>query len=143
MATHYEPSYSPVKKRTGKKNYAELKFCSSVLRELMHKKYAAFNFPFLVPVDPIRLGIPHYTQIIKHPMDMSTVRRKLDTNQYENADDFESDVRLMLNNCFTFNRPGDEVYEMGRQLEAIFDEKMKEKPLPQEKPDNESSDEGK
>ena len=115
----------------------------------MNKKYIAFNYAFLVPVEPIALGIPHYTQIIKHPMDLSTVRKRLETNYYDNCEDFETDVRLMLNNCFTFNRAGEDVYEMGKKMEALFEEKWAMKPPPGFVPSpavrrgDESSDEGK
>jgi Bromodomain len=37
---------------------------------------------FHEPVDPKRLNIPDYFDIIKHPMDFGTVKNKLNTNQY-------------------------------------------------------------
>jgi len=33
--------------------------------------------PFRFPIDPEALKIPHYLQIVKHPMDFSTIERKL------------------------------------------------------------------
>jgi len=35
--------------------------------------------PFRVPVDPQALGIPDYFDIIKKPMDMASIKRKLET----------------------------------------------------------------
>jgi bromodomain-containing factor 1 len=119
---------SPVKKKVSKKNPAELKFCASVLRELMNKKHTALNYPFLTPVDAIALGIPQYLQIIQNPMDLSKIKRKLDHGEYNDGEDFEEDVRLMFNNCYTFNRPEDDVYQLGKKLESIFDEKWASKP---------------
>jgi hypothetical protein len=40
------------------------------LSETMKKKNAT---PFLTPVDPIKLDIPNYFQIIKKPMDLGTI----------------------------------------------------------------------
>ncbi|TPX68881.1 hypothetical protein SpCBS45565_g02837 [Spizellomyces sp. 'palustris'] len=106
----------------------DMKFCLEVLRELHKKQHAAYNFPFLQPVDPIALGIPHYTDIIKNPMDLSTIRRKLDAGDYHTAEEFEADARLMFNNCYTFNPPGTDVYNFGKKLEEVFERKWRERP---------------
>jgi hypothetical protein len=37
---------------------------------------------FHEPVDPIKLEIPDYIDVIKHPMDFGTIKNKLNTNQY-------------------------------------------------------------
>ncbi|KAK9460033.1 Bromodomain-containing protein [Lipomyces oligophaga] len=121
--------YSESKPRR-KKFAAELKFCGNVLKELCSKKYEAFSFPFVQPVDPVALNCPSYFKIIKKPMDLSTVQQKLSTNQYESADEFEEDVRLMFRNCYKFNPEASPVNIMGHRLEAIFDSKWKDKPAP-------------
>ena len=38
--------------------------------------------PFLNPVDPKKQGIPNYFDIIKEPMDLSTVHKNLKNNKY-------------------------------------------------------------
>ena len=103
-----------------KKYQLELKFCDKVLGELFKPKYAYCNYPFLTPVDPVALNIPTYHSIIKKPMDLSTIRTKLDQGQYENAKEFEADVRLVFQNCYKFNRPGDLIDTAGHQLENVF-----------------------
>lgn len=119
------------KRRNPRKNDAQMKFCAQVLRELRKNKYRNINYPFLAPVDIVALNIPDYPSIIKHPMDMSTIERKLNEGDYETAEDFEADIRLMFNNCYTYNPPVTPVYKMGKELESIFDEKWKQKPEPQ------------
>ena len=96
----------------------------------MKKHYNPYNLAFLVPVDPDALGIPQYRDIIKNPMDLSTMRKKIDVGQYKDGDEFEADVRLMFRNCYTFNAPGSEVYNLGKELEAVFDRKWADKPAP-------------
>jgi len=114
--------------RASRKNYPEFKFCSRIVRELTHKRHAMISWPFLTPVDYVTLNIPEYPNIIRYPMDLQTIKEKLDQDFYETAEQFEADIRLMFNNCYTFNKPVDDVYLMGKRFERIFDEKWAEKP---------------
>ncbi len=113
--------YSTAKPKK-KKYQAELKFCQEVLTELEKGKYKGIGYAFYNPVDPVALNIPHYHKIIKKPMDLGTISSKLKTGQYENAREFESDIRLMFQNCYKFNPATDPVHSMGKQFEAVFDE---------------------
>jgi bromodomain-containing factor 1 len=100
--------------------------------------------PFRFPVDPEALKIPHYLQVVKHPMDFSTIERKLmasnpvkpDSNpanpRYLGADEFIADVRLIFSNCVTFNGPEHLVTQQGKRVEAVFDKQIKQLPLPEE-----------
>ena len=110
-----------------KKYQLELKFCQHVLNELQKPKHNAVAFPFLAPVDPVALNIPHYHKIIKQPMDLSTIASKLNHGQYENAKEFEADVRLMFQNCYKFNPRTDPVFEMGEKYEGVFNSKWAER----------------
>lgn len=112
----------PVRPKT-KKFATELKFCDEVLTEMKKPKHAAFASAFYVPVDPVALNIPNYFTTIKNPMDISTVAKKLQGGAYQRAKDFEADVRLIFSNCYKFNPAGNPVREMGRQLEAVFNDK--------------------
>jgi hypothetical protein len=89
-----------------------------VLRKVMANKAANW---FHVPVDPVALGIPNYFDIIKTPMDLGTVRKKLDLGEYEGAEDFAVDVRLVFSNATIFNPPNSLVYNDALILSAIFE----------------------
>ncbi len=39
-------------------------------------------WPFLTPVDTVKLNIPDYFMIIKRPMDLGTIKKRLDNNYY-------------------------------------------------------------
>lgn len=52
----------------------QLRYCSSILKELLSKKHAAYAWPFYKPVDASLLGLHDYHLIIKHPMDLSTIK---------------------------------------------------------------------
>ncbi|KAI9597798.1 hypothetical protein BDF19DRAFT_420676 [Syncephalis fuscata] len=100
-------------------NMADRKRCMRILMKLVgHPSALLFNRP----VDPKLDGCPTYYDIVKHPMDLLTIRKKLDSNAYPNKEAFAADVRLMVNNCFLFNPPGTPVYNQGMQLEDVFDE---------------------
>ncbi|CAD26468.1 GENERAL TRANSCRIPTION FACTOR [Encephalitozoon cuniculi GB-M1] len=107
----------------------QLKYCSQILTRLKRNSNAP---PFLEPVDPVKLGIPDYPEKIKHPMDLSTIRKKLDSKEYEGPEGFDGDMRLMFSNCYTYNPPGTVVHEMGKGLEAVYTDLMAG--MPQEIP---------
>jgi hypothetical protein len=56
---------------------------------------------------------PGYFEIIKFPMDFSTIFRKLDENQYMTPVQFCEDVWLVFNNTWTFNKKSQDVYKAG------------------------------
>lgn len=58
---------------------------------------------FHKPVDPIELGIPDYPNVIKNPMDFSTIKRKLNNCVYTNFSEFCDDIHLTFTNCYTYN----------------------------------------
>ena len=123
-------------KPKNKKFAAELRFCNQTIKELMSKKHYNYNFPFLAPVDTVALNIPNYREIVKEPMDLGTIQTKLTNNEYENGDQFEKDVRLVFKNCYAFNPEGTDVNMMGHRLEAVFDKKWANKPVPEPTPQN-------
>ncbi|PVH89248.1 Bromodomain-containing protein, partial [Cadophora sp. DSE1049] len=107
----------PTTRPKNKKLATELKFCEEVLNEVMKHKYWSMNHPFMIPVDPVALGIPNYFAIIKKPMDLGTMSTKLKGGQYSSASDFEKDMRLLLANCYKFNPAGNPIHELGKQFE--------------------------
>lgn len=68
------------------------------------------SLPFRQPVDPQALGIPDYFDIIKKPMDLSTIKRKLDTGQYSDPWQYVDDVWMMFENAWLYNRKTSKVY---------------------------------
>jgi hypothetical protein len=66
-----------------------------------------------------------YPKVVKKPMDLSTMRRKLDNNEYPTAKDFYTDFKLMIKNCFLFNPVGTPVQIAGADLQRLFEEKWK------------------
>jgi transcription initiation factor TFIID subunit 2 len=49
----------------------DIEECRSALDKIMNKKTCEdFNYP----VDPIKLGLPGYFDVIKHPLDLGTIK---------------------------------------------------------------------
>ncbi|XP_035148401.3 bromodomain-containing protein 3 [Callithrix jacchus] len=98
-----------------------LRGCDRVLRDLLSKNHAAYAWPFYQPVDD-------HLDVIKHPMDPSTVKRKMDGGQHPDAQGFAADVRLMFSNCYKYNPPDHEVVAMARKLQAVFEMRLAKMP---------------
>lgn len=47
--------------------------------------------------------VPDYLDHIKHPMDFSTMRKRIDAQGYKNLDEFEADFNLIVSNCMKYN----------------------------------------
>lgn len=104
----------------------QLNFLKNILSKyICRHKYAG---PFLNPVDSFTLKIPHYYLVIKNPMDLNTVRNRLNFLWYQSASECISDIKQIFKNCYQFNPSGSYVYDAGRKLEAYFEEKAKDMP---------------
>ncbi|VAH72876.1 unnamed protein product [Triticum turgidum subsp. durum] len=99
-----------------------LKQCEAILKKLMTQK---FSHIFNVPVDVEKLNIPDYNDIIEHPMDLGTIKKKLDSGSYTSPFDFAADVGLTFNNAITYNPRGHAVHDMAIQLNKMFESRWK------------------
>ncbi|KAJ7102170.1 bromodomain-containing protein [Mycena belliarum] len=106
----------------------QLKFCSSLLSLMNRKQHYDIAGPFYEPVDHVKLEIPSYPKIVKKPMDLSTMRKKLDNHEYPTAQKFYDDFKLMIRNCFAFNPSGTIVNQAGIELQRLFDDRWQNLP---------------
>ncbi|RCV07159.1 hypothetical protein SETIT_1G222200v2 [Setaria italica] len=101
---------------------AVFKQCEAILKKLMTQKYSHI---FNIPVDVVKLQIPDYFDIIKTPMDLGTVQKKLESGSYTSPSDFAADVRLTFNNAMTYNPRGHAVHDMAIQLNKMFENRWR------------------
>ncbi|XP_027342707.1 transcription factor GTE4 isoform X3 [Abrus precatorius] len=97
-----------------------LKSCSSLLEKLMKHKH---GWVFNAPVDVEGLGLHDYFTIITHPMDLGTVKSRLNQNWYKSPKEFAEDVRLTFRNAMTYNPKGQDVHVMAEQLSKLFEDR--------------------
>jgi E1A/CREB-binding protein len=74
------------------------------------------GFIFATPVDPVALGIPDYFDIIKSPMDLGTVRKKLEACNYRSLEQVQLDVHLTFNNAMLYNPKNTDVHSIAKQF---------------------------
>uniref|UniRef100_A0A7N1A5L6 Uncharacterized protein n=1 Tax=Kalanchoe fedtschenkoi TaxID=63787 RepID=A0A7N1A5L6_KALFE len=100
-----------------------LKQCLTLLDRLMSHQY---GWVFNDPVDAEKLNIPDYHTVIKQPMDLGTVKRRLTSGEYSNLVNFANDVRLTFSNAMTYNPRGSDVHIMAETLSKIFESRWKQ-----------------
>ncbi|XP_058258800.1 bromodomain testis-specific protein isoform X4 [Hemibagrus wyckioides] len=101
-----------------------LRYCSGILKEMFAKRHSAYAWPFYEPVDAVALGLHDYHDIIHQPMDLGTIKKKMDNREYTDALQFVADVRLMFSNCYKYNPPNHEVVAMARKLQEVFESRF-------------------
>ena len=98
-----------------------MKACNEILKELFSKKHSGYAWPFYKPVDAELLGLHDYHDIIKKPMDLGTVKAKMDGRDYRSPAEFAGDVRMIFTNCYKYNPPDHDVVAMARKLQDVFE----------------------
>jgi bromodomain-containing factor 1 len=91
--------------------------CYSYIQQLKKSPNAE---PFLEPVNPIKLGIPDYFDVVKEPMDLSTVEKNLRTNQYSTVNQFHADINKIWMNSYRYNQKGSDIYRLTTEMEKLY-----------------------
>ena len=97
-----------------------LKACLTLVRTIMVHKWA---WPFVRPVDPELLGLHDYYNIIKWPMDFSTIKSRLDKGLYTHPAQVLADVTLVFDNARKYNAPKSDVWIMANTMQKLCMEK--------------------
>jgi len=98
-----------------------IRACHEIIKEMFNKKHSSYAWPFYKPVDTEQLDLHDYKQVIKKPMDLGTVKTKVETNKYRTAAEFATDMRLIFTNCYKYNPPEHDVVAMARKLQDVFE----------------------
>ena len=109
------------KKRKLTKMDKDLTICHTLISEMEALEHA---WPFLYPVNTKQF--PTYKKVIKQPMDLATIKKKLDGNGYKIRDEFVDDVRLIFTNCELFNEDDSPVGKAGHSMRSHFEARWAE-----------------
>ncbi|KAJ8608586.1 hypothetical protein CTAYLR_005977 [Chrysophaeum taylorii] len=89
----------PVKEEAADDDPVDRSKWRALVATLKEKPYAYF---FLHPVDPVAMRLPDYNEIIKEPMDLGTIEKRMDS--YPTVDAFGKDLRLVFRNAMLYNK---------------------------------------
>lgn len=67
--------------------------------------------------------MPDYFDKVKRPMDLSTMKIKMDRREYSSDEEFLADMRQIFENCFTYWGKDDPMWQAGEKLQKTFEEK--------------------
>ncbi|TKR92680.1 hypothetical protein L596_007287 [Steinernema carpocapsae] len=62
---------------------------------------------------------PDYYEVIKHPIDMSTIKNKIEQNKYSSSNKMYLDFKLMFDNARAYNEPDSAIFADANTLESI------------------------
>ncbi|XP_027037611.1 bromodomain adjacent to zinc finger domain protein 1A-like [Pocillopora damicornis] len=99
----------------------EMDTCEQILRALVRHED---SWPFTQAVN-VR-EVPDYLDLVSTPMDLGTIKGKLNSLEYPDVDSFEADVRLVFSNSDKYNLSTSEVGQAGKKLEQYFDKIFEE-----------------
>ena len=97
----------------------EVKKLEEILDKMINDKN---SFDFKEPVDYETLGLLDYPTIIKHPMDLGTLKKNLLNGEYKIFQEFIDDANLIWENCRLYNQSGSAIVKKANNL----DKKMRQ-----------------
>lgn len=92
--------------------------CAPVLKKLTDHEC---SWIFMQPVDPVELNLPDYFDVVKTPMDLGSIKKRMENNCYKSILDFAADVRLTFDNAVTYNGDGSDVCKVAREMKLTFE----------------------
>ena len=120
---------TPTKNASKGRNTNQLLFLKTeVMRAMMQHR---LSLPFRKPVDADLLNLSDYHDVILEPMDFGTIKSRLEEKHYWSAEECISDFKLVFNNCYTYNQPGEDIVSDAEELESFFKLKIAAMPSPE------------
>ncbi|KAI1079175.1 putative Bromodomain testis-specific protein [Whalleya microplaca] len=107
----------------------KLGYCDNLLTRMLSGPgfWTRLVGPFKEPVRPIEDGVPDYLDKIKTPMDLGTVKKKMDRKEYTTEEEFLADVRQIFENCYTYWGHESGMGEACQKLQSTFEEKYRQR----------------
>lgn len=81
---------------------------------------------FNIPVDPVALGLHDYFKRISCPMDLGTIKGRLQLGHYNSIADVCKDILLVFDNATSYNAPSHFVHQRAVDVKKEFESEMKQ-----------------
>ncbi len=75
-------------------------------------------------MDPERDGVPDYFNVVKKPMDLSSMKAKMDRREYSDENEFLADMNQIFTNCYTYWSDQDPMWAACEKLQKSFEDKF-------------------
>ncbi|KAI1488361.1 Bromodomain-containing protein [Biscogniauxia mediterranea] len=103
----------------------KLNFCADLLNRMLSGPgfWTRLVGPFREPVRPVEDGVPDYFEKVTKPMDLGTIKAKMDAGEYGSEAEFAADVRQIFQNCYTYWTRDAGMWTTCEKFEKTFEEK--------------------
>lgn len=85
---------------------------------------------FAQPVDPVQFNLPDYFEIIKNPMDLGTIKKRLEkvggADPYRDIKQVAADVALVFDNAILYNPKEHDIHKVALNLKKSADNQFKQ-----------------
>jgi hypothetical protein len=107
----------------------EMTFCAGLIDRMIRGPgfWTRLVGPFKHPVNPAVDNVPNYFDVVKRPMDLSTIKSKIANGSYNSAQEFEADVRLIFQNCYEYWTPEAPIWKTCQEFENYFNTQWSER----------------
>lgn len=99
-------------------------WCLKIISELMG--WTILD-AFKRPVDPIKDGVEDYFEVIKNPIDLGTIKSKLNNGGYDKFEDFVGDIKRIYLNCKEYNGTDNIFTDICADMISWFNNQVKRK----------------
>lgn len=96
--------------------------CLPIVQQLIDDP---FGWVFRDAVDPVVFGLPDYFEVVKNPMHLLLVKKKLENAVYTDMASFERDVKLVFENAILYNGEESEVGQLAQTMMGVFEREYK------------------
>lgn len=96
--------------------------CLPIVQQLIDDPY---GWVFRDAVDPVLFGLPDYFEVVKNPMHLLLVKKKLENAVYTDMASFERDVKLVFENAILYNGEESDVGTLAKTMKGVFETEYK------------------
>mmetsp|Transcript_4045 Transcript_4045/g.5284 ORF Transcript_4045/g.5284 Transcript_4045/m.5284 type:complete len:875 (+) Transcript_4045:151-2775(+) len=118
----------PAEEDNREKGKTAVEMCEALVDFFVLHEFASV---FLEPIDPEKMGLTDYEKLIKQPMDLGTIKKRLNAHYYRSAINIMTDLRLVWHNCKTYNKEGSAIWRMADHLSRLLERFYESRLAPQ------------